>query len=79
MNGYKVLPVKNAPPNFKVDGHYLYKSQNPQQPELGDVRIVYEGIESGVFSIAAQQKDNSLVTFNDRRIQVRSATRFKDS
>jgi hypothetical protein len=67
-----VETLTQAPAGYRVQGNMLYKGANPDQPALGDVRVTYSAIAAQTYSIAAQQNNNTLTTYqgtkNDYKI-----------
>lgn len=60
LSEYTELP---ANPNYKVYENMYYKGYNPQNPQIGDIRISYQYVPSGVdISIIAQQKSDNTLT-----------------
>jgi len=59
--------LSKAPAGYSVQGNMLYKGVNPDQPTLGDVRITYRAIAPQTYSIAAQQNNSTLTTYQDAK------------
>ena len=58
--GYTNLPQKEE---YKIFESTYYKGSNPENPNIGDIRISYEYVPSGVnISIIGQQKSNNTIT-----------------
>ena len=60
-----VETLTQAPAGYRVQGNLLYKGVNPDQPVLGDVRVTYSAIAAQTYSIAAQQNNSTLTTYQD--------------
>ena len=62
-----VETLTQAPAGYRVQGNLLYKGVNPDQPVLGDVRVTYSAIAAQTYSIAAQQNNGTLTTYQDAK------------
>ncbi len=62
-----VETLTRAPAGYKVQDNMLYKGANPDQPALGDVRVTYSAIAAQTYSIAAQQNNGTLTTYQDAK------------
>jgi hypothetical protein len=62
-----VETLTQAPAGYRVQGNMLYKGVNPDQPALGDVRVTYSAIAAQTYSIAAQQNNSTLTTYQDAK------------
>jgi len=62
-----VQTLTQAPAGYRVQGNMLYKGANPDQPVLGDVRVTYSAIAAQTYSIAAQQINGTLTTYQDTK------------
>jgi cbb3-type cytochrome oxidase subunit 3 len=58
---------------WQVFNNYIYQSDNPSNPLIGDVRIWYQIIRPGMVSVIAKQNGDSLEPYqteNDRSIEM---------
>ena len=62
-----VETLTQAPAGYRVQGNLLYRGVNPDQPVLGDVRVTYSAIAAQTYSIAAQQNNGTLTTYQDAK------------
>lgn len=62
-----VETLTQAPAGYRVQGNLLYKGVNPEQPALGDVRVSYSAIAAQTYSIAAQQNNGTLTTYQNAK------------
>jgi len=62
-----VETLTQAPAGYRVQGNMLYKGANSDQPALGDVRVTYRAIAAQTYSIAAQQNNSTLTTYQDAK------------
>lgn len=72
-NDYKPLPLpakETLPealrPRAHVRSDWLYLAVNPDQPELGDVRVKFQSIPSGEASVLARQIQNTFEPYTTR-------------
>lgn len=49
---------------FQIHGRQFYKGKNPDQPEIGDVRVSFTVVRPGTVSIVAQQTGDTFEAFH---------------
>ena len=62
-----VESLTQAPAGYRVQGNMLYKGANSDQPALGDVRVTYRAVTAQTYSVAAQQNNSTLTTYQDEK------------
>ena len=62
-----VETLTQAPAGYRVQGNMLYKGANSDQPALGDVRVTYRAVTAQTYSVAAQQNNSTLTTYQDAK------------
>jgi hypothetical protein len=58
---------------WQVFNNYIYQSDNPSNPQIGDVRVWYQVLRPDLVSVIAKQKGSSLepyTTKNDKSIEM---------
>jgi hypothetical protein len=67
LTGFKPLPASGeAPSGYRVSGDTYYRGNNPAQPEVGDIRVSFAGVPSGIVSVAAASVGGVLTAWRDR-------------
>ena len=52
---------------WQIFNNYIYQSEDPSNPEVGDVRVWYQILSPGAVSVIAQQKGDSLQPYQTQR------------
>ncbi len=67
LTGFKPLPASgDAPSGYRASGDTFYHGDNPTQPEVGDIRVSFAGVPSGIVSVAAASAGGVLTAWRDR-------------
>jgi hypothetical protein len=60
------LQPQSAPPaGYQAEGDGFYRGQNPDQPEIGDIRVSFTAIPAQTVSVAAAQANGALTSYRD--------------
>ena len=57
--------LKQAPDGYTLIDDSFYRGTNPEQPQIGDIRVRYEAIASQAYSVAAKLEQTTLTTYRD--------------
>lgn len=52
---------------WQVFNNYIYRSADPSNPKIGDVRVWYQIIKPGMVSVIAQQNDSNLQAYQTKQ------------
>ncbi len=59
--------VAEVPEEFKKSGNSFYKSESPDSPKIGDLKITFEVVKSQDFSVIGGQENSKLTKFEDSK------------
>lgn len=51
---------------LQVNGHYFYIGDNPNNPQLGDLKVSFSVVQAQEISVVAQQTNNSFIAYQTK-------------